>query len=305
MNSHALFLEHRVAGDEVDVQTGRQRNRPERAVRCQRHIVSFCHPGNFVALGDAARMREVRLQDRNPARFKHAFKLEAREHTFTRRDGNVGLFSQFWIVFRLLGQHRLFDKQRAIRLQLFNQHFGHRRADAAVEIQAKLNFVAKGFTDLRHGVDRPVYRTRVVDNAHLFAAVELEGVKADVAQLRDAVDHFRRTVAAHPAVGFDFVAHQAAHELPDRRVQHFTFDIPQRLVDTGDGAHQDRTTAVEARAVHHLPQVINARRILTNQVFTQLVHRRFNGARAPFNHRFAPAHNPFIGFDFQEHPARG
>lgn len=121
------------------------------------------------------------------------------------------LFSQFRIVFRLLGQHRLFDKQRAIRLQLFNQHFGHWRADAAVEIQTKLNLVAEGFTDLRHGIHRPVYRARVVDNAHLFAAVEFEGVKTDVAQLPDTVDHFRRAVTAHPAVGFDFVAHQAAH----------------------------------------------------------------------------------------------
>ena len=174
-----------------------------------------------------------------------------------------------------------------------------------MEIQAKLNLVAEGFTDLRHGIHRPVYRARVVDNAHLFAAVELESVEADVAQLRDAINHFRRTVTADPAVGFDFVAHQPAHQLPDRRVQHFAFDIPQRLVDAGDGAHQDRPPAVEARAVHHLPKVVNARRILTNQVFTQLVHRRFYGTRPPFNHRFAPAHNPFIGFDFQEHPARG
>ena len=211
MYAHALFLEHRIAGDEVDVQAGRQRNRPKRTVRRQRHIVGFCHAGNFVAFGDATRVGEVRLEDRNAARFQHALKLEAREHTLPRRDGNVRLFSQFWIVFRLLGQNRLFNKQRAIRLQLFNQHFGHWRADAAVEIQAKLNLVAESLADLRHGVHRPVYRARVVDNAHLFAAVEFEGVKTDVAQLPDTVDHFRRAVTAHPAVGFDFVSHQAAH----------------------------------------------------------------------------------------------
>ena len=95
-----------------------------------------------------------------------------------------------------------------------------------MKIQTELNLVAEGFTDLRHGIYRPVYRARVVDDAHLFAAVELEGVKTDVAQLCNAVDHFRRAVASDPAIGFDFVAHQATHQLPDRGVQHFTFDIP-------------------------------------------------------------------------------
>jgi len=93
--------------------------------------------------------------------------------------------------------------------------------------------------------------------------------------------------------------------LPDRGIEHFAFDIPQRLINTGDGAHQNRPPAVEARAVHHLPQVVDARRILANQVFAQLVHRGFNGARTAFNHRLAPANHAFVGFDFQEHPTRG
>ena len=244
------------------------------------------------------------MQDRNPARFQHAFKLEAREHAFARRDRNVRLLRQFRVVLGLLGQHRLLDKQRTVRLQLFDQQFRHRRADAAVEIETKLNLVAEGFTDLRHGIYRAIHRPRVINNAHLFAAVKFEGVETDAAQLANAVDHFRRTVTAHPAVGFDFVAYQATHQLPDRGVQHFAFDIPQCLVDTGDGAHQDWTAAVEARTVHHLPQVVNTRRILTNQIFAQLMHRRFNGARTAFNHRLAPANHPFVGFDFQEHPTR-
>ncbi len=286
------------------MQTGGQCNRPQWAVRRQRHVVGFCHPGNFVAFGDAARVGEIRLQNRNAARFQHTLKLEAREHTFARRDRNMGLFRQFRVVLRLLGQHRLFDKQRTILLQLFDQHFRHRRADAAVEVETKFNLVAEGLSDLRHGIHGAIDRTRVVDNAHLLAAVELKGVKTDAAQLVDAVDHLCRTVATYPAIRFDFVAHQAAHQLPDRGIQHFAFDIPQRLVDTGDSAHHDRAAAVEARAVHHLPQVVNACRILTNQVFTQLMHRRFDGARTAFDDRLAPANHPFVGFDFQEHPTR-
>lgn len=32
--------------------------------------------------------------------------------------------------------------------------------------------------------------------------------------------------AFDPTVGFNFVANQAAHQLPDWRIQHFAFDIP-------------------------------------------------------------------------------
>ena len=119
----------------------------------------------------------------------------------------MSLRRQAWIILRLLRQHRLFDKQRAIRLQLFDQHFCHWRADAAVEIEAKFNLFTEGFTDLRHGIHRVIDFARVIDNAHLFAAVEFEGIKTDGAQFLDAINHIGRTIAAHPAVGFNAVTH--------------------------------------------------------------------------------------------------
>ncbi len=237
MNTHTLLLEDSVIRDKIDVQAGGKRNGSQRTVRRQRHVVGFGHSGDFIALGNTAGMRQVGLQNSQPTGFQHALKLEAREHTFARRNRNRGLRRQPGIIFCLLGKHRLFNKQRTILFQLFNEYFRHRRANAAVEIEAELNFIAERFANLRDGIHRRIHRARVIDKPQLFAAVEFKGVKTNTAQLLDAINHLCRTVAANPAVGFDFVAHQAAHQLPDRRVQHFAFNIPQRLIDTGDGAH--------------------------------------------------------------------
>ncbi|MNN80388.1 hypothetical protein D3C81_1971160 [compost metagenome] len=93
----------------------------------------------------------------------------------------MGLFSQLWIVLGLFCQHRLFDKQWAIRLQLFDQHFGHRRTDATMEVETELNLFAERFANLRHGIHRRVHAAGIINDAHLFAAVELEGVETNVA----------------------------------------------------------------------------------------------------------------------------
>src|ERR1700722_18499097 len=49
--------------------------------------------------------------------------------------------------------------------------------------------------------------------------------------------------------------------------------------------------------------VVDARRILANQELAHLVHGGFHGAGPAFDHRFAPAGETLIGFDFHEHPA--
>jgi hypothetical protein len=117
-------------------------------------------------------------------------------------------------------------------------------------------------------------------------------------------DDVGRAVAADPAVGLHLVAHQAAQQFVDRRAQDLALDVPQRLVDAGDRAHQDRAAAVEAGAVHGLPQVVDAGRVLPDQVGLEFLDRGFDGARAAFDDGLAPADDAFVGVDFQEHPAR-
>ena len=274
-------------------------------MRSQRHVRRFRHTGDFEAFGDAAGMREIGLQNSQAAGLQHPLELKAREHALAGGQRDRGLRRQPRVVLRLLGQHRLFDKQRPIGFQLFNQQFRHRRADAAMKIEAKFNVVAKCFADLRHRVHRRIHRARTVNHPHFLTAVEFEGIKPHPAQRLNSGNDLSRSVSSHPAVGFDFIAHQATQQLPDRRIQRLPFDVPQRLVNTGDRAHQDRSAAIKAGAVHDLPQIVDPRRILANQIVPQLMYRRLHGARPAFDDRLAPADYPLVGFNLEEHPARG
>src|SRR6218665_826333 len=107
-----------------------------------------------------------------------------------------------------------------------------------------------------------------------------------------------------PAVGGPPVAPQAAEQLVYRDAERLALDVPQGLIDAGDGAHEDRSATVKARTVHHLPEVIDACRVLPDQVRLQFMHCRLNGARMAFDHRFAPADEALVRLDAQEHPTR-
>ena len=66
-------------------------------------------------------------------------------------------------------------------------------------------------------------------------------------------------------------AHRAARA-PGRRT--LAGDVPQRLVDAGDGAGEHRPAAVEAALGQHLPVVLDAQRVLADQVLGEHPRRR-------------------------------
>ncbi|MCY1223000.1 hypothetical protein D9M72_351090 [compost metagenome] len=63
MDAQALLLDEGVVADGVDLKAGGERDRSERAMRRQCHVVGFRHRRDLAALGDAAGMRQIRLQD--------------------------------------------------------------------------------------------------------------------------------------------------------------------------------------------------------------------------------------------------
>ena len=56
MNAQALFLNKHVGGAGVHLDTGRQGNGSQRAMRRYSHVVSLGHCRNFAAFADAARV---------------------------------------------------------------------------------------------------------------------------------------------------------------------------------------------------------------------------------------------------------
>ncbi len=89
----------------------------------------------------------------------------------------------------------------------------------------------------------------------------------------------------------------------DRLAERLALDVPERLVDARDRAHVDRTTAIEAAAIHDVPVVFDQEGVLADQIVFQFVDGGLHRQRPPLDHRLAPADNALIRLDLQEQPA--
>jgi hypothetical protein len=81
-------------------------------------------------------------------------------------------------------------------------------------------------------------------------------------------------------------------------------DIPERNVDTRHGGGANHAGAMpEVLAEHHLPQVLDTPRVLTDQENRDVLQRADHRARMPFEGCLAPADQARrIGFHLDEHP---
>src|SRR6185369_13766418 len=142
------------------------------------------------------------------------------------------------------------------------------------------------------------------DPVELGGRVHLDGgetlVLADLRGLGDLV----RPVAADPGVGADLVTHLAAEHLPGGQADRPALEVPQRLLEAGERAHQNGPAAVEAAAVADLPDVLNVERIGADEAvaegFEGAVHRLGPALEA----RLAPADRALVALDPDEQPAR-
>ena len=100
------------------------------------------------------------------------------------------------------------------------------------------------------------------------------------------------------------IAHRPAPELVARHAVNLPEDVPQRDVDPADrGAAHDPVAVPEMLAVHHLPQMLDARRVLPDQELADVLDRARDGAGVPLQRRLAPAPQPrLIGQDLHEDP---
>ena len=115
--------------------------------------------------------------------------------------------------------------------------------------------------------------------------------------------HVVGAVAADPAVHAHVVAAGTAHELVDRGVEELALDVPQGLINAGNGAHQHAAAAVETGAVQHSGKVLNAHGVLADEVGLHLLDTGQNGGAVAFQHRLAPAGQALVGHDLNKAPA--
>lgn len=86
----------------------------------------------------------------------------------------------------------------------------------------------------------------------------------------------------------------------DRHAMVLAENVPQRLIDAGDRAHEDRAAAVKTGAIHDLPVIFDVARVLADEVVGQFMDRGLHRVRAPFDDGLAPADDAFIGLDFEK-----
>jgi len=100
--------------------------------------------------------------------------------------------------------------------------------------------------------------------------------------------------AAHPVAGL------AAQELLDRDARGFAGDVPQRVVNAGDGRQADpaRWKAKLLVQFHH--DIFNAARIIALKHFEDVVSNRCNREIWPRGVGFTPSVEPLVCFDFNE-----
>jgi len=100
------------------------------------------------------------------------------------------------------------------------------------------------------------------------------------------------------------VADRPAPELGTRHAAHLAEDVPQGQVDAGDGRGPDDAVPVpEVLPVHHLPEVLDPRRVFAHQQLGTVLHGPDDGPRVPLERGLAPAEQAvLIGEYLHEHP---
>ena len=110
--------------------------------------------------------------------------------------------------------------------------------------------------------------------------------------------------AAEVPVEPHVVAHRPAPQLVAGDAVHLAEDVPERDVDPAHRRPADDVVAVpEVLAEHHLPEVLDPRRVLADDQLGEILDRPHDRARVPLERRLAPAVEAgLVGDDPHEHP---
>jgi len=158
-----------------------------------------------------------------------------------------------------------------------------------VEVHADVDLVAHDVAYLGEAVDRRLYRGGGLDPAELRGGVHLHRRQSRLDTLAGRLPDRRGPVAADPAVHSHSIPDRPAEQFVRGRAERLPAEVPQRLVEPGDGRHVDRAAAVEPPAVHRLPVVLDGRGVLAEQPgLGERLHRRGDGPRADAGHALAP-----------------
>ena len=210
-------------------------------------------------------------------------------------DRRGALFANTGEPFQVFGRQRVFQKEEIKRLDPFGKLHRFNRVQPLVNIMQQfdlLTHLRPHILDHTQGVAHigfavkiaPLRRIVGLDNRIALTAIAAQ-LNADVAialghQALDIVGDLLRRLAVSVGIDMSRFARLAAEQLVDRHVGLLALNVPQRLINPRHGIVQNRPIAPVAVEHGHLPDLLNAGNIMTEQIgFQVLFQRRHHGMK--------------------------
>ena len=274
-------------------------------------VVRLGHGGDLLEFGQAAAVPDIGLEHGARPLLQQRAELEPGDQALPRGHGAGLLARHLRDGLDVLGQARLLDEQGRVRGDGPSVLDPHRRSGAAVKVEHDVHLVTDFSPQRRHEPLDELHRLGTVEVAGAGDAHRLDGRKAlldggpgvrgDLLRGERIVDRggaasAQVVVQPHP------VAYGPAEELVHRHPAHLAGDVPQRLVDAACGAHRDDPAAEEPLPARHLPEVLDAERILADEKRPEILEAPGHRAGLPLCRALPPSHDARVGLHLGEDP---
>src|SRR5437773_5642819 len=249
-------------GSDVDV-----RGEP---VVCNWQAAVPCQSRDLHGLGETATTREIHLNHIDTAPVHQVQERLPVAFLFAGRDAHICGFGQLAVTVVVIGTQWLFEPEDAV----FRKSPGALQRGFGIPYQAgvdeQIGSIAQTLASFTHQRD---IGTLVLSHgvpAEFHSGESLVAIAAgQVAGFLGCWAEQRAGIAAHRLV------EAAPQQFPDRQLQRFAFDVPQRQVDTAHGVQTHAATAaINVGAVHFVPNLFGLEWIFADHYLPQTARRR-------------------------------
>src|SRR5262245_35095586 len=126
-------------------------------------VVSLRHSGDQTELRDSPGVANIWLNNRRRFLIENVPKTPFGENSLARGDRQMRLRGDGGHAFDILALDRLFDKERLIRLDRFDQQHGRLRLNDTVEVEGDVDIGAESLARVGKALGRTLHVARAFD----------------------------------------------------------------------------------------------------------------------------------------------
>src|SRR6266540_5469363 len=217
-----------------------------------------------------------------------------------RRQRDAGRGAQSVEALGVLGADRVLQEEEAIRLQRVGQLDRERGVEAGVDVQAQLDLVAHHLADLLHPPHPIAYRVARLDHVLARGEAPAHELPASRSRLARALQQLVQGVGTVVRIANHPLTDSPTQQLVDRHTQRPALDVPECDVDRRDGRGDDVAAGEEAAPIHQLPEVLDTRRVLTDDLGLEVLERPENRMGPISDPSLADAADAIVRVDYAE-----